>query len=233
MISRIAASATEATTITIPTGYIVGDAIFIFAFRDGSAINPTLPAGWSLITQTLDGTSCSATCGIRIAQTLGETSGTWTNATDLVCVIYRGISQSNPNALTRVIGSNGTTNTVTYGAAQLATPGQGGHEWFLAFAGHRSADTTLETAPSGMTLIANSNIVGSSSEACAFDTNSVATADWPSTNVTITGTASGWVTLVVNPTAAPLNINNYMFGTNTPNTSGSNPGILAFGERVK
>ena len=134
--------------------------------------------------------------GWRIATSTAETSGTSTSATDLVCVVYRGqLSSGTPIGTFQP--SAGTTNTVTYAVDALTKSNVTGDSWFVAFAGHRSADTTIESPPVGMSLIAASALVASSSEVCAFDTNNPATANWPSTDVAISGTASGWQTVVI------------------------------------
>jgi hypothetical protein len=205
-ISRIGSASAEATTITIPSGHRVGDLMVIFAFRDGSTTNPTIPAGWTNITNTTDGTLCSVSMGYKRCTSTSETSGTWTNATALVCMVYSGaISSSNPFG--SVAASSGSTNTVNYAARALASSGVTGSSWFLAFAGHTSVDTTVETAPSGMTM--QTNTAGATAEVAGFDTNGLATGNWPSTNVSISGTASNWQTVVIELKAQPTAFENY------------------------
>lgn len=224
-ITRVAASAAgDVTSITIPSGYIVGDIIIIFAFRDGSTTNPTIPTGWTTVTNTTDGTLCSLSIGYKIAASLSETSGTWTNASALACVIYRGqLQTTSATPLGTLTASSGATNTITYGARALASSGVTGSSWFLAFAGHGSADTTLESPPSGMAFTAGA--AGASVEVAAFDTNGLATRNWPSTNVAISGTATNWQTVVIELKAKSLNIENYK------SFNGGNG--LSFTERVR
>lgn len=207
MISRIGANSSEATTITIPTGHRIGDLIIIFAFRDGSTTNPTIPAGWTSITNTTDGTTCSVSAGWKIAASTSETSGTWTNASGLICVVYRGQLNTATPIGTFAPGA-GTTNTVNYAARALAKSNVIGGSWWVAFAAHRSVDTTLESPPSGLSLITNT--AGATAEYAAFDSNGIVTGNWPSTNVSISGTASGWQTMVIEIKMQAHNINNYL-----------------------
>jgi hypothetical protein len=205
-IAWINSASAEATTITIPSGYRVGDLMVIFAFRDGSTTNPSIPTGWTTITNTTDGTLCSLSIGYKRCTSTSETSGTWTNATALVCSIYSGaITSASPFGA--VAAGSGATNTVNYAARALASSGVTGSSWFLGFAGHTSVDTTIETAPSGMTM--RTNTAGATAEVAGFDTNGLATGNWPSTNVSVSGTASNWQTVVIELKAQPNTLENY------------------------
>src|ERR1044072_1815463 len=169
MISRVGAASAEGTTITIPSGHRVGDVIIIWAFRDGSVTNPTVPAGWTSISATIDGTSCSASVGYKIATSNSETSGTWTNATGLVCMVYRGqLIDTSASPWGSTASGNGTTNTVTYNGRGLANSGVIGSSWWIAFASHVNVDTSIETAPTnnstGGSLTLATNTVGATAE---------------------------------------------------------------------
>lgn len=179
------------TSATLPA-FASGDIALCFAFRDGSTTNPTVPAGWTSITNTSDGTTCSASVGWRRLTPGDTTTGTWTNATRVVVVVYRGcepfISPIGGGA-----DSAGTTNTVTYAAVTM-TRGNS-TSWVVGLAGHRSIDTTIDSAAiTGMT--ARTGGVDANAEAVAWDTNG-GVASWSATNQTITGTASGWVSRTV------------------------------------
>lgn len=191
-ISRVGFSSTEATTITLPGSPQAGDLMIIFAFRDGSTTNPTIPTGWTNLTNTADGTTCSSSIGWR-RYVSGDTSGTWTNATGLICAIYRGVATHKTplGGLAAPTSSAGTTNTVSYVSVQTRQK----NNWLVAFAAHRSIDTTIETAPANLTN--QTNTVGATAEYAGHDSNGIYSAGqgtWPATNVSITGTASGWIT---------------------------------------
>lgn len=215
------------TSATIPA-HLPGDLIICFAFRDGSVTNPTIgtgsPTTWTTITNTTDGTSCSVSAGWKIAATNAETTGTWTNASRLIVGVWRGQLNTATPIGTFAPGA-GTTDPVNYPARTLAASNIIGSSWFCAFAGHRSVDTNLGTAPSGMTNRLNG--VDATCEMALHDTNGPATANWPSTNVTVSGTASGWQTMVIEIKGDSQEMNNYKFFKSTPNTTGANAGVLS------
>ena len=177
--------------------------MLIFAFRDGSATNPTVPAGWTTLTNTLDGTTCSASIGWRIFAT-GDSSGTWTNATALALAVYR-FTKSDGTPVGTPQTSVGTTSPSTYAA--VAT-GKGGSSWLVAFHGHRSVDTTtLTTPPSGLTNIASN--LGATCDIVAHDSNGPIPDRYTSNTVAPGGTASGWITAVIEIFSRTTVLNNY------------------------
>lgn len=175
-----------------------GDIAIVFAFRDGSTTNPSVPAGWTNITNTADGTTCSATIGWRRLVYTDTTTGTWTNASRVVVVVYRGCE---PFITPVGGGANGagTTNTVAYNTFTMTRSNN--TSWVVGLVGHRSVDTTIDSAAiTGMT--ARVSGVDATAEAAAWDTNGTVSS-WSTTNQTITGTASGWVTRMVELLALP------------------------------
>lgn len=182
---------------TLPS-FESGDIAVCYAFRDGSTTNPTIPGTFTSITNTADGTTCSASIGWRRLAVGDTTTGTWTNASRVVVVVYRGCE---PFITPVGGGANGagTTNTVTYSAVTMSRAN--GTSWVIGFVGHRSVDTTVDSASiSGMTQRGGG--VDATAEAHAWDTNG-GVSSWSSTNQTITGTASGWVTRTVELLALP------------------------------
>ncbi len=74
-----------------------GDMIIIWAFNSAGGTTPTLPAGWTNIIS--DSSTDSVRVGYKIAASGAETSGTWTNADHLLCVVYRNVSAIGASAL--------------------------------------------------------------------------------------------------------------------------------------
>jgi hypothetical protein len=174
-----------------------GDIAVCFAFRDGSTTNPTIPAAFTNISNTADGTSCSASIGWRRLVNTDTTTGTWTNASRVCVQIYTGCEPF----ITPVGGgatSAGTTNTQTFPTVTMTR--SDGTSWVVGFIGHRSVDENIEVAPTGMTN--RSDGVDATAEAAGHDTNG-GVASWSSTNRTASGTASGWVSYVVELLALP------------------------------
>jgi hypothetical protein len=108
---RTASSASAATSVAITTPS-VGDLILVFAYDNGTSAAPTLATGFTSI-NTNTTTSTGARAAYKISVGTETTSGTWTGATSVVCLIYRGA----------VVGVNatavGNSATVTYPALTL------------------------------------------------------------------------------------------------------------------
>jgi hypothetical protein len=168
-------------TLTIPT-HQVGDLIIAFAYRDGNNTAPTVPNGWTLIGTASGGNSNSSVACYKIAQSTSETFGTFTNATSVLCHVYRGAKDVGGQ------NSNGAqSTTVNYPAVTMQVTD--GSSWVVGFAGHRSVNTNLQNPPTGMVL--RTPVLDATDEAAGFDTDGGVT-QWNSTNVSIGGTSSGW-----------------------------------------
>jgi len=190
-LSFIGATSSVTETTSIPVGHVAGDLMLVFAFRVGVKTAPTLPSGWTSVGVNT-GFASASVVAYKIATSATEVSGTWTNASGIVCHVYRG----QKTGATPVINSSGaaaTSTTVNYsGIVTMAEPGT---SWVVRFAGHASNNTALETAPSGHTL--RTNTAGASSvEVSGFDTNgSVATSSYASLGVS--GTSADWITKTI------------------------------------
>lgn len=200
----VGSACVEGTTITIPTGHDIGDVIWIWAFRDGSTTNPSVPAGWTTITNTFDGTTCSVSIGWKIAASSAETSGTWSNASALAVYVGRSMHKANPFGTST--NTAGTTSPSTYGARAVNSRSS----WLIAVQAHRSIDTTtLTTPPSGMVLRASN--LGAVCDIAIFDTDGpYRVGDYPANTVAPGGTASGWQTSVIEARDAGTQVGNWM-----------------------
>lgn len=180
-ISYVGSQGNAGTTVTIPT-HQSGDLILIFAYRDGNNAAPGTPAAggtvptWNLIGSSGGNTNSS---NFRWALATGSTttSGTWTNATELVCLVYRGAKVVGNSA-----GSSGNASTtVTYPALTLDRTDNS--SWVVGVAGHRTA-TNVDVAPSGMT-----NRAFAGTEAAGHDTNGTV-ASWSQQTVTVNASSA-------------------------------------------
>lgn len=158
-IARKQATSANANTVAI-TSTTAGDVILVFAHRAGSTTAPSLPAGggYTSLASTSVGTS-SARLGYKISAG-GDTSiGTWTNATQVVTIIYSGLNQTTPvtlngnaiaaaaatttlpfNTFTNGMTAAGTSWVAGFGAAQSATAGMNSNTT------HLTSRTNLTTA---------------------------------------------------------------------------------------
>lgn len=223
-LSYIASGAANANTITIPAGYAVGDLLLMFAFRDGSTTSPSIPAGWTSVGLNA-GTLCASTVAYRVATSLSETSGTWTNANALVCNVYRGQYTSGPPVVNSG-GQTGTATTVNYSG--ITTMTDAGSSYVVRFAGDTSIDTALETPPSGHTFRAGA--VDATCEVASFDTNGAVSSS-SFAGVSVGGTSGNFITKTLeiladhSTTGVSAKTGQLAGGTTTGNLATTNPGL--------
>lgn len=176
-------SSTGITSATLPA-HQAGDVIVAFAYRDGSATSPTVPAGWTAYYYGL-GSLCGCSMAVITATSSSTVSGTWTNATSVIFHVYRGVSFANNAA-----GTNGTITTVTFPAVAIYNA----KSWVVGFVGSRSTNVAIESAPSGM--VNRSSVSDAVDEVAGHDTNAQVSS-FAKRSVAIGGTASGWVSAVL------------------------------------
>lgn len=187
-------SATGVNTATLPP-HEAGDLIVVFAYRDGVTTPPTTPAGFTASTGNFTNSNASRV-GYKVAASNAETVGTWTNATSVIAVVYRG--QDTVTPIGAVLSRTGQSTVAGYDALTLQVGD--GSSWVAAFAGHRNIDTALETPPAGMLFVAG--VVDATDEAAAFDTNG-GVSSWTSKTVNVGGSSSGWATSTIEIRVAP------------------------------
>ena len=181
---------TGTTSATLPT-HLKNDVILVFAYRSNSATAPTVPSGWTTIA-TMNGTTTSAVACWRRATDGTTTSGTWTNATDVVFEVYRGVTQDY-NPIGGYTVNTASSSTATYSAITLIdTPAATWQSpWAVAF-GASAVSSSIQNAPTGMTMRHNRTSTG---EIASFDTTD-GIESWSSQNVSLGGT-SRWQTIVI------------------------------------
>lgn len=183
--------ATGTNTVTVPTTQ-AGDLVIFAAYRNTTG-TPSLPSGAIPINLKV-GTTSSMRLGYKIATGASTTSGTWTNATAMVCHVYRSSNIANGSSVS--IGasatSSATTNTVNYPALTLYR--NDNTSWVAGFAGTSNTSQTIASAPAGMT---NESHETATATQCAGHDTEGTVSSWSSTNVTTTGTAGNSVSATV------------------------------------
>ena len=179
-VSFVGSQGAAAATVTIPA-HQVGDLILIFAYRDGSNTAPTIPtAGGTVPTWTTIGSTGANTNSSAFVRTTAtatnHTSGTFTNATELICLVYRGATVGASAG-----GSGSATTSIAYPALTLQRTNN--TSWVVGVAGHRTA-TNVELAPTGMT---NRTSIGT--EAAGHDTNGTVSS-WTQQTVTVNASSA-------------------------------------------
>ena len=178
----------------------VGDIFIAFAFRDGSTFIPLIASAWKSAT-TLSGTSCSAIVAYKFASgTTTDITQLFSNATSTIILQYR--CDTAVQVITDSTINSGTTSTVTYPSLSGYS---GVSDRRIMFAGHRSTNTAIETAPvnssgevgGGATLTRVAWLQDTVDEVVAYDIGMPGAnpiADLAAYTDAAGGTASGWIT---------------------------------------
>lgn len=142
------------TTVTIPA-HNVGDLIVVCASRRSNATAPSVPSAgltvpaWNTIDTQSGTTNGSCVTAYFVATATNHTSGTWTNATDMVAVVISGQNAS-------PIGGHATNNagsaTTSATAPAVTLSKSDGTSILLHFFNHNSSTAiTWGAAPAGYT----------------------------------------------------------------------------------
>ena len=187
------AAAANGDSITIPT-HQAGDLIVLAVYRNTSTNLATVATGWAA-NEGRGANTNSMMIATKFAASSGETSGTWTNATQLGCWVLRGsVGLLSIGNVFGFGGTSGSGNNINYPSLFVASTTT--NQWILAAAGHRSIDTDIETAPSGLTFRAG--VVGTSAGELALHDSDGNLDTWSSTNYTLTtGTSGGYRTAIL------------------------------------
>ena len=150
-ITPISSAAADANTLALPT-HAVGDVLLMFAQRTGSNTVPVQPAaGGTVPTWTSIGSAGANTHSSRVSWTkataANHTSGTWTNATQLICLVARGVLTPLASAVTQAAAN---TQTIVYPALAVTKPT--GDVWLLRFGGRGAANADVPDPPAGWTF---------------------------------------------------------------------------------
>jgi len=196
--SYVSSAAAEATTLTMPS-HSAGDLLLMYAFRTTTGAI-TVPPGWLPIAWRAASNSMSTGVWYKTAASSGETSGTWTDAAILACVVYTDTANhlmpggSNSNGAT---GSTSLTYQPIGGYSGSTGSGSGfrGSGWCIGCGATAINSTNTEDAPAGMTnRIAQAG--ASVGEIAVHDTNGDVTA-WASTVVTTGSSNNHCITLQI------------------------------------
>ena len=126
------------TSVSPMPAHQAGDLLITTAYRYADTTAPSLPAGWTNI-QSGGGFNCGMRTAYKIATSSSETSGAWTNASQVLVEVWR-------NAAIGVSAVGGNTSAgITYPALTLSTTGGTSRTYVVA--GHRAAtDVALNPA---------------------------------------------------------------------------------------
>lgn len=161
-ISRVGSNSAATTNVSI-SGYTIqkGDYILVFAHRTATTA-PSLPGTFTNITSG-SGNSNSYRVGYRVSDGTETGSGTWTNATTVIMVVYRGVAGIGG----QTFATKATNTSATIGAVTMV--GTNSKSWGVAWAGHGNT-TTQGTPPAIYTNVVRTQ-AGTSENCGVFDSN--------------------------------------------------------------
>lgn len=138
-ISRTQAVSANAASATL-SSTSANDLIIVYAYNTNNTTIPSLPAGYtSLGTQAPGGSANASRIGYKVASAGETTTGTWTNATQVACLVYSGAHSSAPVLGTPTAGNSallsyaGKTTSSSrnwvagFGAGKAVTAGMNGN----------------------------------------------------------------------------------------------------------
>jgi hypothetical protein len=138
-----AVSATAATVALTSTA--ANDTIVVWSYFAGTATIPSLVAGYTNIVATA-GTQQAARLAYKVSAGGETTIGTWTNATQVVALVYSG---ANGFGATPTIAA---ANSASISMPAVTLQNTNGESIILGFAGAASATAGMNSTPTGGTV---------------------------------------------------------------------------------
>jgi hypothetical protein len=190
-ISFIAANSANSNTVAIPT-HQFGDLIVFISYRSDGNFNSSLPSGYVQNTRN-SGSGNGQIIATRIASSSSESTPSIADATQVIIAIYRSTTGKVILASSGSVSSSSSTtviySTVSFSGSNITD------KWHVGMAGHKSIDTSLQTAPTGMTNRA-SQVGGSEGHLVLHDTNANQ-ATWNQQSVSVGGTSNIWRSAII------------------------------------
>lgn len=175
-----------ATSVSIPT-HAVNDSIVFFVYRDNSTVSPTIPSDCVVIHQSAMGSTGYLIAAFKVAKTASETSGTWTNASHVMAMVFRG----DPKSLVfpELLSTNTATSaTVTFAAQTAGTLRTNAEDIALVgLVAQRNTTNDLTQPPGAMANIRSGG--NGSTYQVAANWDDARTTAWASTSITVATSA--------------------------------------------
>ena len=201
--SFVGSASAEATSLTLPA-HQAGDLLVMVALRSTSNAITLTPSGWLQVGTNMGLNANSLVVSSKIATSAAEVSGTWTNASFLLCAVYRDdVNLLGASIASGARSASGGTATPSFALKAVRTSGtatpavdrmMSDSSVVVGIVASTSAAVSLASAPSGMTnRVASSGV--SANQIAVHDTGSPV-ASWAATTVTLSG-ITPWLTQVI------------------------------------
>jgi hypothetical protein len=146
-ISFVQAVSASAASVSGLSGIQAGDLMVVFAYANTTSVPTMSGTGFTVIVGGA-GTQQACNSGYKIAAGGETTAGTFTNATAVVVMVYRGCNTSAPIGVASAIAAASSTILTYQSTPNFQDPT---NSWVLGFGGARSATTGMNTEPTGGT----------------------------------------------------------------------------------
>ena len=176
----------NATSVTLPS-HAINDTVLLFVYRDNSTTSPTIPSDYEVVHQSVMGSFGYLIAAYKVATSASETSGTWTNASHVCAMIFRG--DANSLVIPEFFNStSATSTTVTFGAQPTGSLRTNAENLALVgLVAQRNSANDLSVAPGAMVNILTGGNGSTYQVAAHWDDSR--TTSWASTSVTVTNSA--------------------------------------------
>lgn len=155
-----AANSPAESLSSMPT-HAAGDFLLFYTFRDGFTSAPALASEYTNIASGGE-SSCSSRLAYKVAASSSESNPTWSNATIVMCQVYRNVSAIGASART-----GGTSANVS--APGITLQDTSGKSWVAFFGGHTDTAGTF-SSPAG-SYPRRASRGGGTAESGGYDTN--------------------------------------------------------------
>lgn len=173
-IQFVSSASSNTNTITMPT-HQAGDMLIMFAYKFNPG--PVTPSGWSDVAVTPE---TYAKVSYKIATSSSETSGTWTNATTLICMVYRGVY-----GIGRAGYIAGDTSTTMTFPGPMSLVNTDGTSWVAMFGAIENYSLTWPATTAGGRARRQLHAPGGTNrEAAVYDTNG-GVASWSADSISL------------------------------------------------
>ena len=185
-ISFVSAGNSNTTSVTLGT-HQAGDEICIFAYNSANNTIPVAPGDYQTLNHiSVFGGNNAMRLGCKIASGSSEVSGTWSSATRMVALVYRGADNLAGGGC--ALADTGTTTITWDHDCYAALQNTSGSSWLVGCAGMNASEDLDTNVPAGLTFRAGAiNTTGTGEMACHDTTTGITSF----TDTTTTGHASG------------------------------------------
>jgi hypothetical protein len=147
-ITRTQQVTAAANSATLTTATSNGDLILVFAYSTTSTA-PTLVSGYTQIDSLTSGSE-SYTVAYKVSTGGETTTGTWTNAVGVSCMVYTGAQIPG----TGESETTGSSTVLTYPAVTMQVTD--GTSWIIGFGGVKTATSGMNSSTTNLTNRTNS-----------------------------------------------------------------------------